>query len=339
MVRVTVPDRVDRAGHRPGAGDRVVGDDDAHRAACRCRRAGADSGGGRGHGAERGGQDRRGSHEGAGCGGAAHRWSFPTGSPVRASARRSLPRAAQIRAGSGNVSRPQRTPAGRNWTEIRGPTGLVVLGTQWSQVRWHEPPMTTRSPCPAGTLIDVAAAPRAQHEVARGAHREDRHHRVLVARAADAVAVPGDRVVAVAVEAQPGGGERLAELVGVVRGQRVAGLRRGPGGGAARRRRRSTAGAGRRRWRRTSGGARPATARRGAARRRAGRRPRRSRSSRRPTRRGRGACGAPRAAGGRRPRRPGRGATPGVRSPEQPRRHSNTCPVSPVSAGWGLITG
>ena len=33
---------------------------------------------------------------------------------------------------------------------------------------------------------------------------------------ADAVAVPGDRVVAVAVEAQPGRGERLAELVGVV---------------------------------------------------------------------------------------------------------------------------
>ena len=40
----------------------------------------------------------------------------------------------------------QATPRGRNCTLTRGPTGLVVLGMQCSHVRWHEPPMTTRSP-------------------------------------------------------------------------------------------------------------------------------------------------------------------------------------------------
>ena len=44
------------------------------------------------------------------------------------------------------ATRGQATPAGRNWTLTRGPTGFVVLGMQCSQVRWHEPPMTTRSP-------------------------------------------------------------------------------------------------------------------------------------------------------------------------------------------------
>jgi hypothetical protein len=48
-----------------------------------------------------------------------------------------------------DVTRPcrrQATPRGRNWTLTRGPTGLVVFGMQCSHVRWHEPPMTTRSP-------------------------------------------------------------------------------------------------------------------------------------------------------------------------------------------------
>ena len=40
----------------------------------------------------------------------------------------------------------QATPRGRNCTLTRGPTGFVVLGTACSQVRWHEPPMTSRSP-------------------------------------------------------------------------------------------------------------------------------------------------------------------------------------------------
>jgi hypothetical protein len=46
--------------------------------------------------------------------------------------------------------RGQATPRGRNCTLTRGPTGFVVFGTQCSRVRWHEPPMTTRSPCPKG---------------------------------------------------------------------------------------------------------------------------------------------------------------------------------------------
>src|SRR6476661_7243101 len=44
----------------------------------------------------------------------------------------------------------QATPAGRNCTLTRGPTRLAVLGMQCSHVRWHEPPMTTRSPWPSG---------------------------------------------------------------------------------------------------------------------------------------------------------------------------------------------
>jgi DNA-binding SARP family transcriptional activator len=54
--------------------------------------------------------------------------------------------------------RAQRTPRTRNWIDTRGPTALAVLRTAWSQVRWHEPPMTTRSPCPAATRIDVPPA-------------------------------------------------------------------------------------------------------------------------------------------------------------------------------------
>jgi hypothetical protein len=46
----------------------------------------------------------------------------------------------------GPMTRRQATPAGRNCTLTRGPTGFVVLGMQCSQVRWQEPPMTTRSP-------------------------------------------------------------------------------------------------------------------------------------------------------------------------------------------------
>ena len=47
---------------------------------------------------------------------------------------------------SGPRAGPQATPAGRNCTLIRGPTGFAVFGTACSQVRWHEPPITTRSP-------------------------------------------------------------------------------------------------------------------------------------------------------------------------------------------------
>ena len=133
----------------------------------------------------------------------------------------------------------QRTPRGLNCTEIRGPTGLVVFGTQWSQVRWQEPPMTTRSPCPAGTRIEEPPPRGAEHEVPRRTHRHDGDHRVEVPRATDAVAVPRDGVPAVAVEAQPGGAERLAELVGVVSRQGVACLGRERRGGARPPRRRT----------------------------------------------------------------------------------------------------
>jgi hypothetical protein len=41
-----------------------------------------------------------------------------------------------------------RTPRGRNWTLMRGPTGRADLGIACSQVRWQLPPMTIRSPWP-----------------------------------------------------------------------------------------------------------------------------------------------------------------------------------------------
>src|SRR5829696_1388311 len=50
---------------------------------------------------------------------------------------RSLPREVVIRervGERGTARRAQRTPCVRNCTEIRGPTGFAVLGTQWSQV-------------------------------------------------------------------------------------------------------------------------------------------------------------------------------------------------------------
>jgi hypothetical protein len=68
------------------------------------------------------------------------------------------------------------------------------------------------------------AAARAQRERSVGTHRQDGNHRVGVARAPDAVTVPGDRVVPVAIEAQAGCGEVLAELGAVVRREHPAGL-------------------------------------------------------------------------------------------------------------------
>ena len=84
-----------------------------------------------------------------------------------------------------------------------------------------------------------AAAAGPQQERPGRAERDDRDHGVLGLAAADGVAVPGDAVAAVAVEAQPGGAERLAELVGVVRVQRLAGRRRARDPAADRPRRRS----------------------------------------------------------------------------------------------------
>ena len=48
----------------------------------------------------------------------------------------------------------QRTLCGRNWMLMRGPTGRAVLSTACSQVRWHEPPITSRSPWPTGNETD-----------------------------------------------------------------------------------------------------------------------------------------------------------------------------------------
>ena len=99
---------------------------------------------------------------------------------------------------------------------IRGPVGLAVFGTECSQVRWQDPPITSRSPWPCGSSLcaaaPLAAAAAAQRENPCRAEADDGDHGVLGAAAADGVAVPGDAVGAVAVQAQPRGGERFAEL-------------------------------------------------------------------------------------------------------------------------------
>ena len=69
-----------------------------------------------------------------------------------------------------------------------------------------------------------AARLRPHRERPRGAERDDRHHRVARALAGDAVSVPGDAVVTVAVQAEPGADERLAQLLAVVSVQRRPGL-------------------------------------------------------------------------------------------------------------------
>ena len=79
---------------------------------------------------------------------------------------------------------------------IRGPTGFTVFGMACSHVRWHDPPITSRSPwwcCsrsdlppPRGRSAKTLVAPK--HTIA---------------------------VVAVAIEAQPRGGEGFAEFAAV----------------------------------------------------------------------------------------------------------------------------
>ena len=109
-------------------------------------------------------------------------------------------------------------------TAPRSAGRAATLGTACSQVRWHEPPITTRSPWPISNDDRLAAAARPQRQPPRVAERHDRDHRVLRSAAADRVAVPGDAVAAVAVVAAPGGHERLAELGAVVVRERVARL-------------------------------------------------------------------------------------------------------------------
>ena len=83
---------------------------------------------------------------------------------------------------------PQRTPCGRNWMLMRGPTERAVFGTACSQVRWQEPPITMRSPCPSGLRTGSRPPPAGpQHQIARGADGQDGDHGVLAGRRARSV--------------------------------------------------------------------------------------------------------------------------------------------------------
>src|SRR5271168_5325718 len=52
----------------------------------------------------------------------------------------------------------------------RGPAGDEVLGTACSQVRWHDPPITSRSPCDCGSRND-GPPPRLRNAKVRVAPR------------------------------------------------------------------------------------------------------------------------------------------------------------------------
>src|SRR6185437_4997632 len=64
----------------------------------------------------------------------------------------------------------QNTPRGRYCTEIRGPA-WATLGTACSHVRWHEPPITSRSPCPISKEIDPPP-PRGRSASRRGSPKD-----------------------------------------------------------------------------------------------------------------------------------------------------------------------
>ena len=107
---------------------------------------------------------------------------------------------------------------------MRGPTLRAVFGTACSQVRWHEPPITSRSP-PPSSWRSVAPAPLGRSSSRRGAPSETIATTVSsVDAASDRVAVPGDAVAPVAVQAEARGRERLTELLAVVLGERLPGL-------------------------------------------------------------------------------------------------------------------
>ena len=117
----------------------------------------------------------------------------------------------------------QNTPRGRNCTEIRGPA-WATFGTACSQVRWQEPPMTTRSPWPISNESD-SPPPRGRSASRRGSPKETIATIVSCGAASpEPVTVPGDAVAPVAVVAATRGQERLAELGAVVLRQGVARL-------------------------------------------------------------------------------------------------------------------
>ena len=122
------------------------------------------------------------------------------------------------------VGERQNTLSGRNCTETRGPAlrdlGDGVLPGALAGAAHHDQVAVAHL---EGDRVAAAARPEGQPT--RVAERHDGDHRVGVLAATDRVAVPGHGVAAVAVEAAPGGHERLAELGQVVRGQRLAGRR------------------------------------------------------------------------------------------------------------------
>ena len=127
--------------------------------------------------------------------------------------------------------RPVRTspscrPARRNMTLMRGPA-WARLGTQCSKVRWQVPPCTSRSPECIGNAIDCPPPSGRSSSV-----RVDPSDRIATTASdravADAVAVPRDGVVAVAVEV--GGDRRELDAVAAAEAAGHAVEHRGPVG-------------------------------------------------------------------------------------------------------------
>ena len=104
-----------------------------------------------------------------------------------------------------DVIADQRTYAWRNWTLIRGPTPRH-FGTACCQVRWHDPPMTSRSPGP-GRYSRDGPPPVGRSRNGRVAPRETSATTRLGQLPRHPVPMPGDAVGPVAVEVHPDLGE------------------------------------------------------------------------------------------------------------------------------------
>ena len=80
-------------------------------------------------------------------------------------------RAANYQAHASSRRESQRTPAGRNWMLMRGPSTRERLGTECSHVRWQLPPITKRSPLPTSKWRE-GPPPRGRKRKLRGAPNE-----------------------------------------------------------------------------------------------------------------------------------------------------------------------
>ncbi len=115
-------------------------------------------------------------------------------------------------------------------TDILGPTGRAVFGTQCCQSCWHAPPITMRSPCPGWNTWVVVVEPVGRSRNRRLAPQRHGGHQRVGQHPRVTVTVPRHPVPAVAVEVDPDAVEPHA-VTGAERGTDVVDHRRQLGQG------------------------------------------------------------------------------------------------------------